>query len=230
MKETSYLAVTDDGISTVPVGQSFTYNINSSNAAEVGAMTLFMNYDANKFEIENVATSLEGMKYVVKDGQINLAWSNTQPLNVNANEPVLSLQMKVKEAIAEPTQIFSVNSGSEFADGSAVRFDNFDLKMASVVTPTGGNDFFIYNFPNPFQNSTDIFYSLPEQAHVKLTITNMFGAVIATLAETDQMAGSYKVKVNPTDLNLKPGVYLYHIQVDGVTTSYNKTGKMVFNR
>ena len=86
------------------------------------------------------------------------------------------------------------------------------------------------NYPNPFRNTTQIVYTLPEQGHVKLTVTNMFGAVITTLVDAEQASGSYTLTVNPSDLNMKSGVYLYQIEVTGATNSYNKTGKMLFTR
>jgi hypothetical protein len=73
-------------------------------------------------------------------------------------------------------------------------------------------------------------YTLPEQARVKLVLTNMYGMTIRTLVDADQAAGSYTVRVNAINENLKPGVYLYKIEVNGGTASFNKTGKMMFTR
>jgi hypothetical protein len=230
LKQASFLAPADGGIMTIPVNESFTYNIRSNVKSTLGAMTLFMSYDQNRFEIEKVITSLEGMKYVIDNGQVSLAWSDTKSLLMKSDDPIISLQMKAKEAITQPTQIFSINPGSEFADANANRYDNFEVKLANVISTTSANDFSIYNYPNPFQNSTDIVYTLPEQAKVKLVLTNMFGQVISTLVDAEQSAGLYTVKVNPSTENLKSGVYLYRIEVSGATATYNKTNKMMLAR
>jgi hypothetical protein len=230
MKEGSSLNVIDDGIMNIPVNESFNYTVRSSKSAELGAMTLFFGYDQSRFEVQNVSTSLDGLKYKVDNNRIAVAWSNTKPLTLNSNDPILTLQLKAKEAISQPSQIFTINSGSEVADATAMVLDNFDLKMSSVVTPNGGKEFSIYNYPNPFQNTTDIVYTIPEQGHVKLVVTNMFGTVLSTLVDAEQVAGSYQVKVDPSVINLNSGVYLYKIVIDGVTTSYNKTSKMLFTR
>jgi hypothetical protein len=73
-------------------------------------------------------------------------------------------------------------------------------------------------------------YNLPEQGHVTLTVTNIYGQSLRTLVNTDQMEGIYKVTVDPADLNLQPGVYMYKIEVNGVTTNYNQVNKMIFTR
>jgi hypothetical protein len=161
---------------------------------------------------------------------VKVAWSNTSPLKVQGNDPILTLRMKAREAITVPSQVFDVKPGSEFANAGATRYDNFELKMSSLVTSENSMGYSIYNFPNPFWNTTDIVYTIPEQGHVRLVITNLLGEEVRTLVNADQPAGSYTIKVNPVDDNLMPGVYLYKIKVDGVTTSFLKFNKMIFTR
>jgi hypothetical protein len=230
LKEASFLSVTEDGVITIPLNQDFNYLIRSNTSSELGAMTLFMGYNADRYEVEDVTTALEGMKYVIKSGEVKLAWSNPGALKVNGNDPILTLRMKVKEAITTPSQIFNVKPGSEFADAEAVRYDNYDLKMSNVITPDNAMGFSIYNFPNPFQNTTDIVYTLPEQGHVKLVLTNLLGEELSTLVDANQSAGSYTVRINPADKNIMQGIYLYNIKVDGVTATFMKTNKMIFTR
>jgi len=229
-KETSFLSVTEDGIMTVPVNQDFDYLIRSNISTDLGAMTLFMGFNPDLYEVKNVSASLDGMKYLIRDGQINLAWSNTTPIWVNDNDPVITLRMKVKDNISVPSQIFDVKPGSEFANEGAIRYDDFKLKMPDVVTPDNRAGYSIFNFPNPFWNTTDIVYTIPEQGHVKLLLTNMFGEELRTLVDADQSAGSYTIRVNPTEDNLIPGVYFYKIKVDATSTTFIKTNKMIFTR
>jgi len=223
MKESYPLSVVEDGIMTIPVNQDFNYSIRSNDSGDLGAMTLFMGYNQDRYEVEDITTPLDGMKYTIKDGQIRLAWSNTSPLTVKSDDPVLTLRMKAKEAIATPIQIFDVKPGSEFANAGAIRYDNWGLKMSGVVTQDNLPGFSINNFPNPFQNTTDIVYTLPEPGHVKLSLTNLFGEELRTLVDADQFAGSYTIRVNPMDDNIMPGIYLYKIKMDGITTTYIKT-------
>ena len=230
LKEASLLTIKDDAVQTIPVNQSFTYNIKSSAIADLGAMTLFMGYDQNIFEIEKVNTSLEGMKYVIEDGKIALAWSDTKPLSVKNDEIIISLTMNTKELVSQATQIFSLIPGSEFADSKAIRYDNFDLKMSKVITPNGLKEFSMFNYPNPFKNTTNIVYTLPESGKVRLVLTNMYGKTIRVLVDEMQNAGSYTVPVDTYDNTLTPGVYLYKIEVIGATDTYVKVNKMMFTR
>ena len=229
-KEALLLSVVEEGVQTIPVNKSFIYNIHSNRDADLGAMTLFMAYDQNRFEIENVNTSLDGMRYVIDNGRIALAWSDTKPLSVKNDDPIISLTMNAKELVSEATPIFSLLPGSEFADAKANKFENFDLRMASVITPNGINEFSMFNYPNPFNNTTTIVYTLPEPGHARIVLTDLYGKTIRILTDQQDIAGSHSVTVDPAGLSMKPGVYLYKIIFNSATDTYTKANKMVFTR
>ena len=68
------------------------------------------------------------------------------------------------------------------------------------------------NFPNPFNPSTTISYSLANPGHVKLVVTDLLGRTLSTLVSRDQPAGSYTV--NWDAANRPSGVYLYRLEVE----------------
>jgi hypothetical protein len=226
MKDASSLSIIDDGIQTIPFLDSFTYTIRSSQAAELGAMTLFMGYDQNLFRIDKVNTSLDGMKYVIGEGKIALAWSDTKSLQVKYADPILSLTLSSRVAVPEATRIFSIMPGSEFADIKASKLDNFDLRMAEVVNPH--SSFSMFTYPNPFNDFANIVYTLPESGHVKLIITDMFGKIIRSFVDANQDAGIYQVTVHPGELNMTPGMYFCKIEVAGKTDTFKKVDKLIF--
>lgn len=227
MKSVPLLTATEDGIQTVAVGESFTYDLRSNSIADLGAMTLFMNFDQNLFKIENVKTSLEGLQYKIENGKLALAWSDVTPISVSNDEPVISLTVKAKEQISAPTQIFTISAGSEFANSNAEPL-NFNLKMSNVLT--GAKTFSLANYPNPFTNTTNIVYTLPEAGQVRLVITDIFGRTLSVLVDAMQEAGNHSVVVNPANVNLSQGVYLYKIEVSGATDTYSKVNKLIFNK
>jgi len=227
-KEASFISFMDDGIRYVKPGETFTYDIVADKNAEVGAMTLFMNYDENLVEVENVSSALGEVQSKIDGNNIGVAWSSINPANVDATTPVITLTMKAKGTIEEPKQVFTVNGGSEFANGKAIRLDNLNLKMAKLATAT--HSFSLNNYPNPFNSSTKIVYTLPEKAHVTLIITNLYGEVLRTVVNGDVSAGAHEVTVNASDLNLSTGVYLYKIEVNGETNNFSQVNKMIFTR
>jgi hypothetical protein len=229
-KSATALSVVDDGVIVAPVGETFNYNIRSSRNAELGAMTLFLSYDQSRFEVADVAGAPEGMKYVTGNGRIAIAWADTKPLSVKAGELVVALKMRVKVKITEPSRVFSIQAGSEFADMQARPYDDFDLKMAGIITPGVEGNISMFNYPNPFVTGTTIVYTLPEQGHVKLVLTDLYGKTISTLANEDKKTGTYTVPVDAAGLSLAPGVYLYKIIFNGSNGKSEKVNKMVFTR
>ncbi len=80
------------------------------------------------------------------------------------------------------------------------------------------------NFPNPYNPSTIIQYTLPNDQHVKLEVYDLLGKKIATLVDISQEAGTYSVTFDASQL--PSGVYLYKLQAG----SYNEIRKMILMR
>ncbi len=80
------------------------------------------------------------------------------------------------------------------------------------------------NYPNPFNPSTTIEYTLNREAGVELVIFNMAGQRVAVLKQGVEKAGKYGVTWNAR--NMPSGVYFAQIQVEGV----RQTRKMVLVR
>jgi len=78
------------------------------------------------------------------------------------------------------------------------------------------------NYPNPFNQSTVITYSIPVQTAVKLTIYDLQGKQVATLVDNFQESGIYSVPFNAHSLS--SGVYLYRLD----SGSEAITKKMMF--
>jgi len=71
------------------------------------------------------------------------------------------------------------------------------------------------NFPNPFNPSTQITYSLPEKSSVSLKVFNILGAEMTTLYTGIQQAGDHSVTFDAT--RFASGVYFYRLQAGNVT-------------
>ncbi len=96
------------------------------------------------------------------------------------------------------------------------------LPVTVGLTVGSGQVSTISNYPNPFNPSTTIEYSLPERARVTIDIYNVLGRKVRSLVDAEQAAGSYRIEWNGTDENgrsVASGVYLYRFQAgDAVQT------------
>jgi hypothetical protein len=71
--------------------------------------------------------------------------------------------------------------------------------------------------PNPFNPATTISYTVAKSSHVKLSVYNMLGRVVAVLVDGFQTQGSYSVTWNAR--NQPSGLYLCRFEADGFTAS-----------
>jgi photosystem II stability/assembly factor-like uncharacterized protein len=101
-----------------------------------------------------------------------------------------------------------------------------ELEVAIDFTP---KEFVLYqNFPNPFNPSTTIKYSLPVESFVKINIYNALGEVIEELVSKVQSSGNYEVTWNAQ--NYSSGIYYYSFEVNSAdgSQSHREMKKIVF--
>ena len=113
-------------------------------------------------------------------------------------------------------------------DRQSATMDEFDRLWAESetweVVPSRTTLF--GNYPNPFNPSTTIRYTLAANTHVTLKVYSMLGQEIATLTDGVQTAGEHSVVWDArtsTGTQVAAGVYLYTL----VTADYTQTAKMV---
>lgn len=73
------------------------------------------------------------------------------------------------------------------------------------------------NFPNPFNNSTVIYYSIEKEGNVDLSIYNLAGRKVQTLVNRVRSPGTYRANFNASGLS--SGVYLYRLKVNRQSTT-----------
>ncbi|MCH7962336.1 MAG: T9SS type A sorting domain-containing protein [Bacteroidetes bacterium] len=77
------------------------------------------------------------------------------------------------------------------------------------------------NYPNPFNPTTQIMFSLPVDSDLRLVVIDVLGRVVKLLAKGRYKAGTYTVTANMK--NFTSGLYLYQLD----TPTAKLTGKML---
>ena len=84
------------------------------------------------------------------------------------------------------------------------------------------SEFALYeNYPNPFNPSTTIKYSIPNQSLVTLKVFDILGREIETLINEEKTAGIYEIDFDASQLS--SGIYFYKIQAG----DFVETKKMI---
>jgi len=86
------------------------------------------------------------------------------------------------------------------------------------------------NFPNPFNPSTQIQYSVPEPSEVKITVFDMNGKEIATLVNGIMQPGTHTAAFDATGLG--SGMYIATATMRGTAsgTEFTRTIRMTLNK
>jgi hypothetical protein len=106
----------------------------------------------------------------------------------------------------------------------------YEAPKTTAVKPVGGGTPLEYrleaNYPNPFNPSTTIKYTVAQAGMVKLAIYDILGREVRSLVNTNMPAGDQSVQWDGRDLNGKTvssGVYFYKLQAG----SFVSTKKMM---
>ncbi|MGK9475828.1 T9SS type A sorting domain-containing protein [Melioribacter sp. OK-6-Me] len=120
------------------------------------------------------------------------------------------------------TDSFELTQGSHQVAISASNI-NLDKIQLLKVTITSVNENEIptgyaleQNFPNPFNPTTSIRFTLAKPEMVKLTVYNLLGQRVATLVNGPMTAGQHIVHFNAS--NLASGIYFYGIEAGNFKT------------
>ncbi len=99
-------------------------------------------------------------------------------------------------------------------DGSEHRSEPIQVNVTTVVRENSPASFGLrQNFPNPFNPTTEIRFSVAEKSDVSLKIFNMLGQEVATLVNETKSAGKHSVTFDASGVS--SGVYFYRLQSAG---------------
>jgi endonuclease I len=102
--------------------------------------------------------------------------------------------------------------------------NNGSFKISDVVAvnfnPLVKGYYLDQNFPNPFNPSTIISYTVPNASNVKITIFNTLGQSVKVLENVYKEAGTYQISFDAGNLN--SGTYFYKIEAG----EFSQTRKM----
>ncbi|MDZ4710727.1 MAG: choice-of-anchor B family protein [bacterium] len=116
--------------------------------------------------------------------------------------------------------------GSDMSNGLFVIKTNFPMTDITANTIEPVNYSLSQNFPNPFNPSTKINFSIKENSFVKMNVVNMEGRLVAEVVNDRRDAGNYEITFDAGKYQLSSGTYFYELQVENNLNKYSETKKM----
>jgi hypothetical protein len=173
---------------------------------------------------------LSAFEAIAGDGEVTLRWTTASELNNDRFEVMRTTSTGwTVVGMVDGAGNSQSATNYEFVDRAVINNVTYTYRLTSrdingtvhiytqtvMATPkaTVPTEYSLsQNFPNPFNPSTSISYSLKETGLVTLKVFSIDGREVATLVNQVQEANKYSVNFNGN--NLASGVYMYQLKVN----------------
>jgi hypothetical protein len=124
--------------------------------------------------------------------------------------------------------LYVVETGLQYPPNTSPKLWKITLPLSGTSvtrnsTDMAPNKFSLdQNFPNPFNPSTEIRYSVSTSGNTSLRVFDVLGREAATLVNEHKSAGTYRVTWSPA-ANMPSGIYFYQLQAG----QYRETKKLL---
>ena len=150
----------------------------------------------------------------IRTGDINYIYTFTDPDYVHTNNTSTDnlLKYDVRAYYGPDGQYSDSDWRTLYGEmGEAKKIGEMD--ESSIVTYEYGID----NYPNPFNPTSTINYTIKEIGNVNITIYDALGRKVKELVNEIKTPGSYEVKFDGS--NLASGIYIYTMKVNNFFSS-----------
>jgi predicted Zn-dependent protease len=127
-----------------------------------------------------------------------------------------------------PDCYFNQTEKQSLSESPFIQYDSLDTKdlfncdklLDNVITDIdhvrSGQDQIVFNYPNPFTNSTTFYLDIQSKTRFTLEIYDLFGRKLESLMDNELSAGKYSI---PWDAgNFGANIYIYKYRIGNKTT------------
>ncbi len=207
------------------------------NASKVGASSIIMNFPGDIVEVNDVV--MRGgngqLDWSVIGNELRIGWYTAYPLSLAAGADLFTLKLKTTSSFSKDKQIrftLSPDLRNELADDqyniipdAVLNIDLISGSSIGIPEQPGPAQLTLENHPNPFADYTTLFYTLPFDGQVTLTIHSMIGEELQTLVKEFELQGDHSLRFNTTDL--PTGFYTATIRLKNNGNELIRTIKLI---
>jgi hypothetical protein len=200
-------------------GKTYTVDF-MAQAIDLLGYQFTLNYNTEAVEIADLASGVAGQEnfgMLLEEGVLTTSWNVSDARALAQGEVLFSLVVKANADVAL-SEVFGVSSAYTAAE--AYNGNSELLNVNLMFNGAEANNFALYqNVPNPFKGATVIGFTLPEASTATLTVMDVSGKVLATVA------GEYAKGYNEVRLGDLSAAGVLYYQLD--TPTHSATKKMI---
>jgi hypothetical protein len=205
-------------------GKSYTVDF-TAQAIDLLGYQFTLNYNTEAVEIQNLVAGVAGEEnfgMLLEEGVLTTSWNVSDARALAQGEVLFSLVVKANADIAL-SEVFGVSSAYTAAEAYNGNSELLDVNL--MFNGTEANNFALYqNVPNPFKGATVIGFTLPEASTATLTVMDVSGKVLATVAG-EYAKGYNEVRLGKGETFFAPATGVLYYQLD--TPTHSATKKMI---
>ncbi|MFZ4707456.1 MAG: choice-of-anchor D domain-containing protein [Bacteroidales bacterium] len=212
MDESKVKILMNGTIEVVP-GQEFDLPIRTKEQFVVNAISLVIPFPSDLLEVIDVKTTMGSPTFTAKQGEIRIAWSEVQSLDLHSGDTLITLRLKATEKFAGDLAVsLSATNESELADerGNVIPLAELFIPTIKPLYLNGIDD---QNtiltqcsiFPNPANDIVNIEVKVSMKTTLDIEILDMLGRVKISKQMEELLPGMNAFQLNT--IGLPAGVY-----------------------
>ncbi|MBK7410630.1 MAG: T9SS type A sorting domain-containing protein [Saprospirales bacterium] len=204
-------------------GKTYTVDF-TAQAIDLLGYQFTLNYNTQAIEIQNLVAGVAGEEnfgMLLEEGVLTTSWNVSEARALAQGEVLFSLVVKANADVAL-SEVFGVSSAYTAAEAYNGNSELLDVNL--MFNGTEATGFALYqNVPNPFKGETVIGFTLPEASTATLTVMDVSGKVLATVAG-EYAKGYNEVRLGSGErFSATTGVLYYQLD----TPTHSATKKMI---
>jgi len=229
----SLIPIQEGEVVGVSNGELFGMDIRIKDVLDFAAMSLILQFDENKVQVESVSSALSGYEYNIDGNEIRIVWTSLSGIQLNANDLIMTLNMRTIAPVYWYDNILFMNSNTVFGDVLAETIGNVAViapRIDNTVTDLLGFDaekLSLQVYPNPFTDWVNLSYNVPAHSTVSITLVDLMGVTVRELLDKEHLTGTYTYRLNAMQHNLAMGVYYVRMNVVADGKSFVRIQRLV---
>ncbi len=215
---TSNVHLLTDETKQAEAGQEIDLSFRIINPSGVTAISLILDFPGELADVEDVI--MQGVSvqpgWTIREDRLRIGWNSSVAAVYDPGALLLTLKLKTTAEFTSGKSIRFTLTGdplNEIADGSFNAMPEAILATDVIAaTPISTNDqevtpcLSMQVSPNPFEDITSIFYSLPREGQVTIEIYDLIGKHIMTAENKTELQGVHSLNLEVG--SMRPGIYL----------------------
>ncbi|MBC8182781.1 T9SS type A sorting domain-containing protein [candidate division KSB1 bacterium] len=193
--------------------KTLTLSIPAEPGEKIYSCDIILNYNPNVLQYQFVKTTTISQDFITlandsKKGELKLGGYCVYPIKEAGT--YLEIDFKVINNDVKPGDL---ELGSYRINADTVKKGNVNFPSSLGNQNLPAKFSLNQNYPNPFNNSSIITFDVPAITTIRLTLYDMLGKKVKTIAKGKYTAGHHQVLLNSKELF--SGVYLYKLEANG---------------